>query len=66
MIFGTHTLHRFPEDLYNAIREKKGVLEKILGIGPDREIKAGMGLGMPQFRYPNYIDKKELKFTEVK
>ncbi len=50
----------------NAIRQKKGELEKILGIGPDREIKAGMGLGMPQFRYPNYIDKKELKFTEVK
>lgn len=50
----------------NAIRQKKGELEKILGIDPSREIKAGMGLGMPQFRFPNYIDKKELKFTEVK
>ena len=50
----------------NAARQKKGALKKILGIGPDRVIKAGMGLGMPQFRYPNYIDKKELKFTEVK
>ena len=46
-----------------AIRQKKGELEKILGIAPDREIKAGMALGMPEFRYPNYIDKKELKYT---
>ena len=50
----------------NAARQKKGVLEKLLGIAPDREIKAGMGLGMPQFRFPNYIDKKDLKYTEIK
>ncbi len=48
-----------------AIKQKRGVLEKILGIPADREIKAGMGLGMPEFRYPNYIDKKELKYTEI-
>ena len=49
-----------------AIKQRKGVLEKMLGLSPDREIKAGMGLGMPEFRYPNYIDKKELQFTEVR
>ena len=25
IIFGTHTLHRFPEDLYNALKEKKKI-----------------------------------------
>ena len=49
-----------------AIKQRKGVFEKMLGLSPDREIKAGMGLGMPEFRYPNYIDKKELQFTEVR
>ncbi len=48
-----------------AIKQRKGELEKILGIPLDREIKAGMGLGMPEFRYPAYIDKKELKYTEI-
>ena len=49
-----------------AIKQRKGVLEKMLGLSPDRGVKAGMGLGMPEFRYPNYIDKKELQFTEVR
>lgn len=31
IIFGTHTLHRFPEDLYNAIKEKKRI-EDIIDI----------------------------------
>ncbi len=31
IIFGTHTLHRFPEDLYNALKEKKKI-EDILDI----------------------------------
>ena len=25
ILFGTHTLHKFPEDLYNALREKKKI-----------------------------------------
>lgn len=49
-----------------AIKQGKGKFEKMLGLDAGREIKAGMGLGMPEFRYPNYIDKKELIFTEIK
>ncbi len=40
-----------------AIGRRKGELEKLLGIPSDRVIKAGMGLGIPEFRYPNYIDR---------
>lgn len=43
----------------NATKMKKGKLEKILGV--DGEIHAGMGLGMPSFRFPNYIDKKDIE-----
>ena len=25
IIFGTHTLHKFPENLYNALKEKKRI-----------------------------------------
>lgn len=39
IIFGTHTLHRFPEDLYNAIKENKRQ-EDILDI--DGEIYEGL------------------------
>lgn len=42
----------------SAVKQKKGSLEKILGI--DGEIQAAMALGMPSFRYPNYIDRKEI------
>lgn len=42
-----------------AIRQdKKNELAKMLGI--EGTIHAGMALGMPQFKFPNYIDKKEL------
>lgn len=44
-----------------AIKMGRGKLEKIIGLAPDREIIAGMGLGMPKFRYANYIDKKDLE-----
>lgn len=37
-------------------QEKKGGLERMLGI--DGKIQAGMALGMPAFRYVNYIDRK--------
>jgi len=43
----------------NAANMKKGKLEKILGI--DGRIHAGMGLGMPSFRFPNYIDRKDIE-----
>ena len=39
IIFGTHTLHRFPEDLYKALSEKKKI-EDILDI--DGEIYEGL------------------------
>lgn len=42
----------------SAARQKPGELEKILGI--NGKVGAAMGLGTPLFRYPNYIDKKEI------
>lgn len=45
----------------NAAKMKKGKLEKLLGV--DGEIHAGMGLGMPLFRFPNYIDRKDIETT---
>lgn len=38
-------------------QEKKGSLEKMLGI--EGKIYAGMALGMPAFRYIRYIDRQE-------
>ncbi len=43
----------------NAAEMKKGKLEKLLGI--DGQIHAGMAMGMPQFTYPNYIDRKDIE-----
>jgi len=45
----------------NAANMKKGKLEKLLGI--DGKIHAGMGLGMPSFGFPNYIDRKDIETT---
>lgn len=39
-------------------QEKKGSLEKALGI--NGKIHAGMALGMPEFRFVNYIDREEI------
>lgn len=47
----------------SAIRQKKGKLEATLGI--NGSIRAIMALGMPAFRYPNYIDKKEIVVTKI-
>lgn len=41
-----------------ATKQKKQKLEKMLGI--NGKIHAGMALGMPQFQYPNYIDRKDI------
>ncbi len=47
----------------NAARQQKGKLEQMLGI--DGVIHAGMALGMPSFRYPKYIDRKEIQVVEL-
>ena len=39
IIFGTHTLHRFPKDLYNALKDKKRI-EDIIDI--DGEVYEGL------------------------
>jgi nitroreductase/NAD-dependent dihydropyrimidine dehydrogenase PreA subunit len=44
-------------------QEKKGTLAKLLGI--DGTIHSAMALGLPVFRYPNYIDRKELVVTKI-
>lgn len=40
-------------------QENKGTLAKSLGI--DGRIRAIMALGMPSFRYPNYVDRKDIE-----
>jgi nitroreductase len=49
--------------IVRAIKKHKQRLEKILGI--NGEVHAGMALGMPQFEFPNYIDRKEIKVTYI-
>ncbi len=49
--------------LCTAIRQNKNKLEKMLGI--DGRIHAGMGLGIPQFTYPKYIDRKEIVVKKI-
>lgn len=44
-------------------QDKKGHLEKILGI--HGKIQAGMALGMPLFRYPHYIDREEIRVNKI-
>ena len=43
--------------------EKKGSLAKLLGI--DGTIHSVMALGLPVFRYANYIDRKEIMLTKI-
>lgn len=42
-------------------QDKERKIAKLLGI--EGWIQAGMALGMPKFRYPNYIDKKEIRIN---
>ena len=44
-------------------QEGKGNLEKALGI--EGQIHAGMALGMPAFRYTNYIDRKDIQVRRL-
>ena len=47
-----------------AIRhDKKNDLARMLGI--EGIIHAGMALGMPDFTYPNYIDRKEISVKKI-
>lgn len=46
-----------------ARQDKDRKLEAMLGI--DGIIHAGMALGMPEFRFPNYIDREELKVKMI-
>lgn len=47
-----------------AVRQDKDhKLEPMLGI--DGIIHAGMAIGMPEFRFPNYIDREELKVKMI-
>ncbi|MDP4290914.1 MAG: nitroreductase family protein [Bacteroidota bacterium] len=43
--------------------DKHRTLEKLLGI--DGTIHAGMALGIPIFRYPNYVDRVEIQVTKM-
>ncbi len=47
----------------NAVQQQKGKLEQLLGI--DGVIHAGMALGIPSFRYPKYIDRKEIEVVRL-
>ena len=38
-------------------------LEKLLGI--DGKIHAGMAMGMPAFRFPNYVDRREVELRRL-
>lgn len=47
-----------------AARQDARGLNRILGLGNDRRVRAIMALGMPQFRYPNSIDRKKAVLTK--
>lgn len=44
-------------------QDKQEKLAKLLGI--QGKIHAGMALGMPAFRFPNYIDKKDIEVNRL-
>lgn len=48
-----------------AVRRRKGVLERQLGLAPDRRIRALMALGLPQFRYPHTFDREPAPVTRM-
>lgn len=50
--------------LCTAIKEDKtGSIKKYLGI--DGIVHAGMALGMPEFKFVNYVDRDEMKVTKL-
>lgn len=46
-----------------AVRQRKGEMEKMLGI--DGKICAVMALGVPKFRYANYIDRIDIMCNKI-
>ncbi len=44
-------------------QDKKNRIPKLLGI--NGKIHAGMGLGMPSFKFENYIDKKDIRVNKI-
>jgi nitroreductase/ferredoxin len=46
-----------------VVKKRRQKLEKVLGI--NGKIFAGMALGMPQFEYPNYVDRKDICVTYI-
>ena len=55
--------HFYTGFVLSATRLKKGALEKKLGI--KGKMCAGMALGMPQFKYKKYTDRKEIDVTRL-
>lgn len=50
--------------VYSATKQSGG--DKLAGLlGLDGTIHAAMAMGMPSFRYPNYIDKKDVNLKEL-
>lgn len=49
--------------LCTAIRMGKGKFERSVNLPEGRKIVAGMGIGMPLFRYGSYAERKELEYT---
>lgn len=50
--------------VYSATKQSGGdKLAKLLGL--DGTIHAAMAMGMPSFRFPNYIDKKDINLKEL-
>lgn len=44
-------------------QDRKGRFAELLGLDKGRRIQAGMAIGMPAFRFPNYMDKKPVEAT---
>ena len=54
---------KYPTIVKAIHQENKGTLANMLGI--NGTIHAAMALGMPEFRFSNYIDKKDTVETDL-
>ena len=54
---------KYPTIVKAIHQENKGTLANMLGI--NGTIHAAMALGMPEFRFSNYIDKKDTVDTDL-
>mgnify|MGYP001141272841 FL=1 len=48
-----------------AARQHPGRLERLLGLGPDRRVRALLALGMPAFVYPRSIDRSPAEVRRI-